>query len=373
MQMGIEFDRVLDGFSGPFDRIEGLAKPPAGSVPKVDAAAGFLLDRATNDSFIVVNRLLSKHLRVQRLRQPLEREGKTYPVGTWYIPNDAEVVGVLRRCAVELGLNFVPVEQSLRTERTDVTARRVALWDRYGGSMDSGWIRWILEQFQFDFQVVFAPEFDKGALKEHYDVLILPGGAVSGTLRSDAKKPDETSVPEEYRNRQGSITADKTLPQLKAFVEAGGILLTIGESTSLASHLKIPIRSALTEMGADGWPKALGSEKFYVPGSLLRVRLDTASPLARGMPEHVDVCFRKNPAFRLSPEAVLQGVRPTAWFDSETPLRSGWAWGQQYLFDAVALASSVVESTATVLPRSSFFRVAISSTNTNTCSCTAVA
>ena len=38
------------------------------------------------------------------------------------------------------------------------------------------------------------------------------------------------------------------------------------------------------------------------------------------MPEHVDVFFRKSPAFRLSPEAVLQGVRPTAWFDSEIPV-----------------------------------------------------
>ena len=32
--MGVQFDRILDGFEGPFEKIDGLLKPPAG---KVDA------------------------------------------------------------------------------------------------------------------------------------------------------------------------------------------------------------------------------------------------------------------------------------------------------------------------------------------------
>ena len=47
------------------------------------------------------------------------------------------------------------------------------------------------------------------------------------------------------------------------------------------------------------------------------------------------VFFDESPAFRLQPEAALKGVKPVAWFDSPTPLRSGWAWGQQYLDQAV--------------------------------------
>ena len=30
-QMGVQFDRILDGFDGPFQKIDGLLKPPAGS------------------------------------------------------------------------------------------------------------------------------------------------------------------------------------------------------------------------------------------------------------------------------------------------------------------------------------------------------
>jgi hypothetical protein len=48
----------------------------------------------------------------------------------------------------------------------------------------------------------------------------------------------------------------------------------------------------------------------------------------------------ESPAFRLQPEAVLRGVKPIAWFDNPTPLRSGWAWGQQYLDQAVAIVDA---------------------------------
>jgi hypothetical protein len=38
----------------------------------------------------------------------------------------------------------------------------------------------------------------------------------------------------------------------------------------------------------------------------------------------------------------MKGVRPVAWFDTPTPLRSGWAYGQGYLEGGVeAIDASV--------------------------------
>ncbi|MHB8899226.1 MAG: M14 family metallopeptidase [Thermoguttaceae bacterium] len=341
-QMGVGFDRILEGFSGPFEPIEGLARPPVGAVPKPDSSAAYLLDRAVNDSFVAVNRLLAAKCPVQSLEQPVQVEGKTWPAGTWCIPNSAQSLPLLRQAAEELGLDFVPTPSPFQARLAAVAPRRVALVDRYGGSMDAGWTRWVLEQFRFDLRVVYPPDLDQDGLKDRFDVLILVGGMVPDSLRSGVKPPDEKSIPQEYRGRSGSITADKTLPQLKAFLEAGGTIVTIGSSTSLARHLGIQLPNALTEMGEDGRPRPLPSEKFFVPGSVLRVRLDQASPLAAGMPEQVDIFFRKSPAFRLSPQAVIQGVRPIAWFDTDRPLRSGWAWGQAYLEGAVAVAEAPV-------------------------------
>jgi len=54
------------------------------------------------------------------------------------------------------------------------------------------------------------------------------------------------------------------------------------------------------------------------------------------------VMFGNSPTFRLAGDAESRGVRRVAWFDSKTPLRSGWAWGQEYLDGGVAIAEAQV-------------------------------
>jgi hypothetical protein len=105
-------------------------------------------------------------------------------------------------------------------------------------------------------------------------------------------------------------------------------------------YLNLPLSSALTERTKDGKEIPLPPEKFYIPGSLLTVSVDNASPLAYGMPDKVDVFFDNSPSFKLNPDATLQGTSAIAWYPNETPLHSGWAWGQQYLKDSVAVAES---------------------------------
>jgi hypothetical protein len=64
--------------------------------------------------------------------------------------------------------------------------------------------------------------------------------------------------------------------------------------------------------------------------------------VAAGFDKHLDVFFDNSPVFRLSPDAALKGTRAVAWFDSATPLRSGWAWGQNYLEGGAAIVESSV-------------------------------
>ncbi|HEY8389303.1 MAG TPA: peptidase, partial [Parasegetibacter sp.] len=78
------------------------------------------------------------------------------------------------------------------------------------------------------------------------------------------------------------------------------------------------------------------SDKYYIPGSILRVQLDDSNPANWGMKSICDVYFDESPVFRLSPEGISKGVvKPLAWFGDEKPLRSGWALGQAYLKDGV--------------------------------------
>src|SRR5581483_404486 len=97
------------------------------------------------------------------------------------------------------------------------------------------------------------------------------------------RQPKPEDIPAEYRGWLGTITAEKTVPQIRHFVEGGGRVVTIGSSTSLARYLNLPVASALTEHGPDGKERPLPAEKFYIPGSLLTVKIDNTNPLAYGM------------------------------------------------------------------------------------------
>jgi hypothetical protein len=134
----------------------------------------------------------------------------------------------------------------------------------------------------------------------------------------------------------GRITKDTSIPRLKEFLEAGGTIITIGTSTNLAYHLGLPVHSALVEKGKDGREQPLPGTKYFVPGSILQVSFDSTRLAAWGMPSLGDVNFDNSPIFRLDSDAEAKGVRPVAWFATDKPLRSGWAWGQSYLKDGVA-------------------------------------
>ena len=110
-----------------------------------------------------------------------------------------------------------------------------------------------------------------------------------------------------------------------------------GSATNLARHLGLPLENHLVENGVP-----IPQTKYYVPGSVLRARVDTSMPIAAGMKAETDFFFDNSPVWKLGPDAAARGVRPIAWFDSKTPLRSGWAWGQAYLEGGVIAAEARV-------------------------------
>ena len=139
------------------------------------------------------------------------------------------------------------------------------------------------------------------------------------------------------------MTAETTIPQLRQFVEAGGTIVAIGSSAAnLAAHFKLPVENHLVENG-DALPRA----KYFVPGSVLTARVDTKHPLAAGMNERTDFFFDNSPVFKIREGDA--SVRAFAWFDSETPLHSGWAWGQKYLKGGVIAADATVGKGRVVL------------------------
>ncbi len=343
-QMGVKVDRVLEGFDGPFEKLNGLQKPAPGKVTTT-ATAGYTFSHATNDSFTAINRLLAAGEDVSWMSSGPQ-------TGAFFVATKPSTAAAVGKLAADLGLNFDGVSARPAGDAIKLRKLRIALADQYGGSMPSGWTRWLLEQFEFPFEVVFPQALDGGNLASRFDVIIFPSGvgpAAGGRTwggrrrRRGWRRGGALNIPAQYQSQQGAYTAAQTGPHLKKFLEDGGTILAVGRSAmNLAEVMALPVDNHLVERSPDGTSRQLPSEKFYVPGSVLRVAVDNSSPIAHGITNPLDVFFDNSPVFRLEPEAALKGVRPVAWFDSANPLRSGWAYGQGYLQGGVAVVDASV-------------------------------
>jgi len=352
-QMGVQFDRVLDPFEAQLEKLPfgEVIRTPAGKVTSTGTATtGYFLSHELKDSFRATNRLLKAREEVYWLKAPLTAGGRTYPAGTIYVPAKSTTRAVIEALANEIGLNFEATPTRPAVDTFKLRPQRVALWDQYGGDMPSGWLRWLFErQFEFTtFEVVYPPQLDAGNLKAKYDVIIFTGGIPAADAPRQAANEEgprnapPANLPPEWAGRVGSITGEKTIPQLKQFVEAGGTIIAIGSATNIAYRLGLPVANHLIERTAAGTVRPLPTEKYYVPGALVTTTVDTTNPLAYGMPQTVDVFFNRSNTFRLAPDAAFKGARAVAWYDREKPVHSGWGWGQSYLQGGVAIVETTL-------------------------------
>ena len=73
---------------------------------------------------------------------------------------------MLEKAAADLGLDFTAVDRAAGGRASTSCSRpRIGLWDQYGGSMPSGGLRWLLEQFEFPFELVYPQTLDAGNLQ----------------------------------------------------------------------------------------------------------------------------------------------------------------------------------------------------------------
>lgn len=338
-QMGVQFDRVLEGFTGPFQPVTDLIAPTPAKATGA-ARAGWLISHQVNDSFIVTNRLARAGAPVFWVDGPASAGGHDLGRGAVWIPASVKSRAIVEKAAAELGVAAYGQDKAPAGRLIALKAPRIALADVYGGSMPSGWDRWLLEQFEFPYAVVYPQRLDAGGLRKDFDVILLPdsvGITAHGVVRPrrGPGQPEAQDIPAQYRPWLGSITAGKTAPALDAFLKAGGSVIAVGDSTGVAEMLKLPLADPLTEDG-----KPLPSTKFYIPGSVLRAEVDTAAPLAFGVPSEVPLFFDSNPVFHLVGGA--KGMRAVASFTRPDPLMSGWAYGQARLKGADAIVDACV-------------------------------
>lgn len=349
-QMGISFDRLFDDVTGPFVTVPygEWQKVPAPAMP-VSARGGYTFSAKVNNSFRVVNDLLKDGIRVFRLPEG-DRNNPASSPGDFYVQSSARTQTVLFKSASENGVKITALNTAPSpTER--IQPARIALWDRYGGSMPSGWTRFIMDQFNFPYTVIYPQRIDAGNLKKDFDVIIFVGGAIPAPPRGESGQQGPggggggqgtDGIPAQYQHMVGNISTEQSIPQIRKFLEEGGVVITMESSTNLAGHLNLPIENALVRRDENGRERGLSRNEYYVPGSVLGADINTSAKAAWGMPATADFYFSNSNVFRFGENATQMGLKKLAWFPTAEPLRSGWALGQEYLKDGIIAVEAPV-------------------------------
>jgi hypothetical protein len=319
-QMGVNVLTVERYFEPPpMSRLQSAAVPAA-NVWGERRADYYLIDGRGNGGAIAVNRLVAAGAAPAWMTASMAVGGFRYEPGAIAVPNVKGVDTVVAGIASELGLRADGMRGKAPPNTRPVGRARVALYKPWVENIDEGWTRWVLERHQFQLESLADAQVRAGGLRSQFDAIILP--SVSAERLTMGHAAD--AVPAEYAGGLGQAGVDA----LKAFVQEGGTLVCLDQSCELAiSALNLDIHDVAREAG----------EKFFCPGSIVRIELNTAHPLSYGMPRETAGFFAFSSAFRPS-----AGAETVATYGPKDVLLSGWIEGEQ----AIAGQSAVVEARA---------------------------
>jgi hypothetical protein len=317
-------------------------KRPIGYIDE-DSKVGYLLDTRENHAFKAVNLLLKANVPLKRIIEPLIAGELELPAGCFIIePGHEEKI---TNTAEECGVNFHALAE-LDAEMMPVKQQRVGIYSRFwGGNMDAGWTRLCLEQYCFDYELVYDKDIIVGDLNK-YDVIILPHDTPEIITGGDEfKKWWKANRPgrplPEYPPEYQSGTGEKGKTKLVEWTRNGGTLLCIGAATEYAiQSLDLPITNVL---------KDLSPSEFHCPGSTLHLNVENTHPAAYGMPEESLALFWDSPAFKIDPNPNNHLYEVIAVYPETDILESGWLVGEEKLSNKIAAINAHVLNGKAVL------------------------
>ncbi len=323
--MGVRVDALDEAVKAKLVAVEAT-QPPNHTVTV--GAKAYALDGRLNDSFKAANILLEKGIALRRVDKPAAGL-----VAGDFIAGSLSTA-VLEEVARETGVSPTPLAGKAPQDVHEVKRLRVGLYQRYrGGNADEGWTRWLLEEFHFPYTSLLDAELKKGKLNKKYDVIILPEDStatLTGERSSDLKTvdPDE-AIPPKYRSGFGA----EGTAALKAFVEEGGTLVTLGGAGNFAiEKLGLHVRNLTA---------GKSTRQFWCPGSTLKVKVENSHPLAYGMPDEGLVVFMHgNPAFEIVPGPHNERYETVVRYADRDLLESGWLIGEDTLAKKAAMVSA---------------------------------
>ena len=201
----------------------------------------------------------------------------------------------------------------------DPTAQKnIALYRSSVPNIDEGWTRFVLGRCT-KYESLRDSQIRAGDLAKTFRWIIIPDQAPRTILNGYG-----TGVmPPEFTGGLGG----EGVKALREFVEDGGTLVFLNRASDFAiEQFQLPLRDVTA-----GLPR----NKFYAPGSIMRIELDTSHPIAKGMSKESIAWAEDSPVFEVLDQPAVEVI---AWYSKDKdPLLSGWLLGGDRMKGKAAL------------------------------------
>jgi hypothetical protein len=346
LQMGVACDQVEEAFEA---RLEKIDKVPYPAVKAPGAAVWVVLDAKANASYAVAFALLKDKAEVYRSKAAVAGRGFAAAAGSFLVKTTPGVLKALpglleKRHAEAFGLDNISA-----VEKAAVKNPRIGLFQSWRGNMDEGWTRYVFDDMEIPYKTLHNDDIKgtkekKPDLRAEYDVIVFadentnvikgvrPGAAGTPSGAPGGESPMfrmfQQNVPPEYEGGIGQDGVDA----LKAFVEKGGIMVTLNRAAEFAiSDFNAPARNAL---------QGLDRAKFFCPTSILRILVDNETPIGYGMPKESAAMFVNSLALDTFSPPYDWDRKVVATYPEDDVLLSGWLLGEEYLARKAAVVDT---------------------------------
>ena len=333
MQMGVQVDRITENFTASTVLITEKLSIESGEVIG-KGSYGFIISNKENLSSNAVNNLLAQGQKISISTSIIENGKNSFAAGAFIIENGNGTQDLVSDLSTKLGLNFFKLAEAPKSEIKSLSKIKIGIYKSWRANMDEGWSRWVFEQHDFDLDTLHNIDIQTADLSQ-YSAIIIPSQRPSTILHGYR----EGTYPSKYT---GGIGLSGTM-KIQQYVSNGGTLIAFDQASDYAiEQLGLPVQNVTS---------GISPNQFFIPGSLVRINIDTEHQLGYGMQSEVAASFSRSRAFKVITKsrkgeggnedtklAPKPDVDVIARYADKDILMSGWATGQdKYLKGKAAM------------------------------------
>ncbi len=325
--MGVKFFEI----AGPFSIATRLLSDANRMPGQVCDSSGnyYVLNAGANVNSAFINKLQSAGIPVFWNVEKMDLGEKHFTEGAVFVPVNEKSRTVVREAAEKLSLVIATLTVPDTSGLKELKKVKIGLYKPYTASMDEGWTRLLLENFNFDFKNIVNKDFKSKKLKKQFDVIIIPD--ISPDIIKTGKPSGDNArfyrpKPPEFA---GGIEKEG-VENLQAFIEKdGGTLIVLGQACNFAiEDLGLKVTNAL---------KSVKNNEFYCPGSLVRINVDHHHPIGYGMEYESIGYVSHNIAFATSTPFGQYDRSVVVRYPTEKLCKSGFLLGEDFLYKKSAV------------------------------------